>query len=631
MKQYLDLLKAIKETGDYKEPARENMPGTYSLFGYQFRHNLEDGFPALTTKKLYWKGVVIELLWFLSGNTNIKFLDNYGVRKMWHQNAYNYYVKIASRNDAEAQNYIMQENPDGSYRMFTFEEFCDIIKEYHETDLPYYEEYTLGDCAIQYGSLWRRFGESAKDVKKKRNPNFQENIKFPLIEENKKSNSKFVGLKLKTKQGYDIKVIDFDGINNFKVQFLHSGLCINTKSRNFSNIEYPYFKSVMNIACIGLDKNNLDKKIRAKLYNSWRQMLGRCYDTNNISYYLYGEKDIYVDNRWLCFEYFLDDIICLEGWDKKLINWNKYHLDKDLKGGKCYSKNNCVWLNTSINCAKPTRTIYYKLRNIKTGEIIKTNNLSVLNKLFGIKSIKSHGYQLKNGILKTIGGWEIIEIYDVKKEYTDQIKDLIHGLKTNPTGRRHIITAWNPATLNDMALNACHCMAQWNCRTLTARERHKIYNPKGDYGTCYQYTEEDMQKLDELKVPKYKLDCQMYQRSVDVPTGLPLNISSYALLTHIFSKICNMIPGEMIYSLGDAHIYENQLEGVEEQLKRDLNKYKLPKLNLDGGSLQTTHWKNLDLDCLIDVLIKEWDKIFILENYESYPTISFILNTGIKK
>ena len=74
MQQYLDLLQTIKEKGTIKEEARKGMPGTISLFGYQFRHNLKDGFPLLTTKKLSWNNIVYELLWFLKGDTNIKYL-----------------------------------------------------------------------------------------------------------------------------------------------------------------------------------------------------------------------------------------------------------------------------------------------------------------------------------------------------------------------------------------------------------------------------------------------------------------------------------------------------------------------------------------------------------------------------
>jgi thymidylate synthase len=84
MRQYIDLLRAIKERGSQKSEARENMPTTLSLFGYQFRHNLADGFPLITTKKMPWKGVVVELLWFLKGDTNIKYLEENRVAYMLH-------------------------------------------------------------------------------------------------------------------------------------------------------------------------------------------------------------------------------------------------------------------------------------------------------------------------------------------------------------------------------------------------------------------------------------------------------------------------------------------------------------------------------------------------------------------
>ena len=149
MKQYLDLLGAIKEQGTYKAPARENMPGTTSLFGYQMRFNLGEGFPAMTTKKLYWKGVVTELLWFLRGDTNIKYLVDNGVN-IWNEDAYNYYCKIASDNGGLHQNAIMYSNGDGTFRMYTFDEFIEIIK---LDVLATYKDYVMGDCGHQYGKV----------------------------------------------------------------------------------------------------------------------------------------------------------------------------------------------------------------------------------------------------------------------------------------------------------------------------------------------------------------------------------------------------------------------------------------------------------------------------------------------
>lgn len=154
--QYLDLLKAIKENGTHKPAARENMPGTTSLFGYQMRHNLQRGFPLLTTKKMYWKGVVVELLWFLRGDTNIKFLMDHGVN-IWNEDAYAYYCKIASGNLDINANSIYFNNEDGTLRMFKYDEFVEVMKINDRDNLPRWDigGYTLGDCGYQYGKTWR--------------------------------------------------------------------------------------------------------------------------------------------------------------------------------------------------------------------------------------------------------------------------------------------------------------------------------------------------------------------------------------------------------------------------------------------------------------------------------------------
>lgn len=115
---------------------------------------------------------------------------------------------------------------------------------------------------------------------------------------------------------------------------------------------------------------------------------------------------------------------------------------------------------------------------------------------------------------------------------TDQIKNLIEGLKKDPNGRRHIINAWNAGELDQMALPPCHVMSQF-------------------------YVSKDRE-----------LSCHMYQRSVDVFLGLPFNIASYALLTHLIAQVCDMKVGELIISTGDTHIYDNHLEQVKEQLTR---------------------------------------------------------------
>ncbi len=114
----------------------------------------------------------------------------------------------------------------------------------------------------------------------------------------------------------------------------------------------------------------------------------------------------------------------------------------------------------------------------------------------------------------------------------DQITKLVEGLKTNPNSRRHIVSAWNPADVDDMALPPCHCLFQFF-------------------------------------VADGKLSCQLYQRSADVFLGVPFNIASYALLTMMVAQVCGLKPGEFVHTFGDAHLYLNHVEQAETQLARE--------------------------------------------------------------
>lgn len=361
MKQYLELLQAIQKNGTDKPAARANMPGTRSLFGYQFRHDLADGFPLLTTKKMFWKGVVVELLWFLRGDTNIKYLVDNGVN-IWNEDAYSYYSK---------QN--------RQYPLLHFEAFVDCVKrgtDHLGLKPALVEGYTLGDCGNQYGKLWR----------------------------------------------------------------------------------------------------------------DWRNLE---------------------------------------------VAGTSFH---PRKGG----------------------TVHYKTT------------------------------------------------------YVDQIAELIKGLKNSPESRRHILTAWNPATLDQMALNACHVLVQFNCRSMTQLER------------CNWMAETRItmskEELDEEGVPKYKLDCQLYQRSADSVLGVPFNIASYALLIHMIAKMVNMVPGDFIHTFGDAHIYDNHTEAVSEQLSRTPTK--LPQIYLNDR----LDWVKLGDTLAFDKLVFS---DFLIAGYNPQPSIKAELKTGL--
>jgi len=143
--------------------------------------------------------------------------------------------------------------------------------------------------------------------------------------------------------------------------------------------------------------------------------------------------------------------------------------------------------------------------------------------------------------------------------YVDQLANLIEGLKKDPNGRRHILTAWNPGELDQMALPPCHVLCQF-------------------------YVNKNRE-----------LSCHMYQRSVDVFLGLPFNIASYALLTHLIAQVCDLGVGELVISTGDTHIYTNHVEQVVEQLTRKPLSLPVLKLNTSIKSIEEFMMDDIEL------------------------------------
>jgi len=149
----------------------------------------------------------------------------------------------------------------------------------------------------------------------------------------------------------------------------------------------------------------------------------------------------------------------------------------------------------------------------------------------------------------------------------DQISWVVNEIKRNPDSRRLIVTAWNPADIEKMALPPCHCLFQF-------------YVGNG------------------------RLSCQLYQRSADIFLGVPFNIASYALLTLMMAQVTNLKPGEFIHTFGDAHLYLNHLDQTREQLSR--RPYPLPKMALNPEVKDIFGFKYED---------------FTLENYQAHPHI----------
>lgn len=161
----------------------------------------------------------------------------------------------------------------------------------------------------------------------------------------------------------------------------------------------------------------------------------------------------------------------------------------------------------------------------------------------------------------------------------DQLQNAVDTIKTDPYSRRIIVSAWNVGDLDEMALPPCHLMFQFNVRDMTPLQRvaafHRRIKKRGVVRA--DFTKPSLIKvMDDAGIPDKFLDCQMYQRSGDVGLGVPFNIASYAMLTHMVAHVTDLEPGNFIHTLGDAHIYRNHINQLKELLNRV--PYPLPTL-----------------------------------------------------
>ncbi|MEX3010039.1 thymidylate synthase [Hoeflea sp. TYP-13] len=141
----------------------------------------------------------------------------------------------------------------------------------------------------------------------------------------------------------------------------------------------------------------------------------------------------------------------------------------------------------------------------------------------------------------------------------DQITEVVEAIKTNPTSRRLVVSAWNPALIDEMALPPCHCLFQF-------------YVAEG------------------------RLSCQLYQRSADIFLGVPFNIASYALLTMMIAQVAGLEPGDFVLTLGDAHLYSDHIEKAELQLTRDTRPLPVMRINPDVRDIYSFSYEDFSLE-----------------------------------
>lgn len=207
-----------------------------------------------------------------------------------------------------------------------------------------------------------------------------------------------------------------------------------------------------------------------------------------------------------------------------------------------------------------TRSIFHELLWFLKGDTniayLKENGVSIWDE-----------WADENGNLGPVYGYQWRSWPNPDGTSTDQIVNLVNGLKNNPNSRRHIVSAWNPSFIEQMALPPCHCLFQF-------------YVAEG------------------------KLSCQLYQRSCDTFLGVPFNIASYALLVHMIAQVCDLEVGDFVWTGGDVHLYTNHVEQAKLQLTREHRA--LPTLKLNPNV------KDLFAFTIDDISI---------ENYDPHPHI----------
>lgn len=498
MQQYKDLVKDIFENG--VDAIDRTEVGTRSVFGRQMRFDLNKGFPLVTTKFTPLRLIFEELVWYLRGDTNIKYLKDHNV---------NIWDEWADENGDLNKVYGYQWRKYPAYDGWM--DNVDLVtqNQYTGNNSSFHKEFALQDPI---------FDNLADDL---------------------------VGQVVNTKTSGPIRILQNIGTRNgnsiYKIQFLEGIRYIKEAGRpniKTGSVENPYRKSIKNPeACVGVISHK--PKYYAKAYTTWWNMMVRCHGADPLVTCRYKEDGVFVDSDWRCFENFLKDLPSIVGFDLWKNSYYDYDLDKDYFGCNFYSKNSVIFLPKRYNAMILPKSDGSKViaTHKQTGKKTEFTSVKLFNEKYNIKDtdLVNRSLREQNGNSRN---WTFEKIYPPagqkyqQRFFVDQIQNLIDGLINDPNGRRHIVSAWNPAQIDEMALPPCHAFFQFY-------------------------------------VKKNKLSCQLYQRSCDVALGLPFNIACYALLTHILAKICGYQVGEFVWTGGDVHLYHNTFEGMSQLLNRD--------------------------------------------------------------
>ena len=328
--------------------------------------------------------------------------------------------------------------------------------------------------------------------------------------------------------------------------------------------------------------------------------------------------------------------------------------------GDAYKAYHQHWMkeekNWVENFNKPLSPELIELRDISQEEFInKIKTDDEFTKKFGELG-PVYGKQWRSWEHNTGDTWTGMKHNQSIKTKIDQIANLINDIKTNPDSRRLMVNAYNVGELDSMVLPPCHYGFQVYTRELSLEERVRYYETT--FGRLH-FIPPSPDALDTRNIPNRAISLMWNQRSCDLPLGIPFNIASYGLLLEIIAKTVNMVPDELIGNLGDCHIYLNQIDGVKEQIGRELSeseryrifedrgyefrmikdwskeeqydKAGIPKRTREPYPLPTLKhmktdefYKSLSEDLTLLTHLDNTD--FVVENYQSHPTIKFPLS-----
>lgn len=523
MKQYHELCRTILNRGIVSEDRTGT--GTISHFGYQNEYDLKQGFPLMTTKDMTanFPRIVHELKWFLSGDTHLRYLKQNNVN-IWDADAYRVYrTKGGTLSEKDFKKALKEDE--------------DFLNEH-------------GDLGYIYGKQWTSWGTLYKvGYVPARLVEREPSLKYPLFPRQPLptfDETNLVGGVYSSSNYGDFVVLSFDergkrGRALYSVQFLHTGYVISNVRADViqkGNLRDPYYPTVEGVGFRGdyEVKTSLDKN----LLKVWSHMLSRCYNEYCSEYMYYGAKGVFVCNRWLNFSNFREDVCLLPNWVHKVKNLSLYQLDKDYYNSNCYSPSTCVWLTKGENILYRTSRAFVA----RTPDGEETTEISQTAYAVRHGLISSKVSAVLSGKSKAHKGYTFryLETEGDRYRYlmpVNQIAELLREIEVNPNSRRLLVSSWNVAEIENMALPPCHVLFQFYVRN-------------------------------------GELSCQLYQRSADTFLGVPFNIASYALLTHLIAHVTGLEVGRFIHTFGDAHIYLNHLDQVDTVLSRE--PFPLPKL-----------------------------------------------------